>query len=86
MLHSPALAHPFGGRNAHFHATSIADAGPSVCLNGANQALIEQKSQLQAGQPRSVIGKTVEKVEELLGASGASLVYAGYPYDPYDLP
>src|SRR5436305_1781982 len=48
-------------------------------LNGANQALIELKGQLQAGQPRSVIGKTVEKIEELLGASGASLVYAGYP-------
>jgi len=52
-------------------------------LNGANQALIELKGQLQAGQPRSVIGKTVEKIEELLGASGASLVYAGYLPDPY---
>jgi CRP/FNR family cyclic AMP-dependent transcriptional regulator len=52
-------------------------------LDGANQALIELKNQLQAGQPRSVIDKTVEKVEALLGASGASLVYAGYPYDPY---
>ena len=28
--------------------------------------------------------KTVEKVEELLSYSGdASLVYAGYPYDPF---
>src|SRR6266702_2305888 len=35
-------------------------------LNGANQAPIELKGQLQAGQPRSVIGKTVEKIEELL--------------------
>ena len=51
-------------------------------LDGANQALIELKRQVQAGQPRSVIGKTVEKVEGLLGANGASLVYAGYPYDP----
>ena len=32
----------------------------------------------------SVIGKTVEKVEEQLGYSGdASLVYAGYPFDPF---
>jgi hypothetical protein len=29
------------------------------------------------------IGKTIEKIEGLLGPSGASLVYAGYPYDPY---
>jgi CRP-like cAMP-binding protein len=52
-------------------------------LDGANQTLIEVKHQLQAGQPRSVIGKTVERLEGLLGASGASLVYAGYPYDPF---
>jgi CRP/FNR family transcriptional regulator, cyclic AMP receptor protein len=52
-------------------------------LDGANQALIELKSQLQAGQPASVIGKTVEKIEEVLGVGGASLTYAGYPYDPY---
>ena len=31
----------------------------------------------------TVIGKTAEKMEALLGASGASLVYAGYPYDPF---
>jgi len=52
-------------------------------LNGANQALIELKSQVQAGQPSSKIGETIGKIEELLGPSGASLVYAGYPYDPY---
>ena len=52
-------------------------------LDGANQALIDLKSQLQAGQPRSMIGKTIEKIEGLLGPSGASLAYAGYPYDPY---
>jgi CRP/FNR family transcriptional regulator, cyclic AMP receptor protein len=52
-------------------------------LDGANQVLIELKSQLQAGQPRNVIGKTVEKMEGLLAASGASLIYAGYPSDPY---
>jgi CRP/FNR family transcriptional regulator, cyclic AMP receptor protein len=53
-------------------------------LDGANRALVELKNQLQAGQPRSVINKTVEKVEEMLGVGGgASLVYAGYPYDPY---
>ena len=51
-------------------------------LDGANQALIELKSQVQAGQPPSVIGKTVEKMEGLLGDTGASL-YAGDPFDSY---
>ena len=32
-----------------------------------------------------MIGTTVEKIEELLGASSANLVYAGYPYDPFAL-
>ena len=50
-------------------------------LDDANQALIELRRQVQAGQPRSVIEKTAEKMEGLLGASGASLVYARYPYD-----
>lgn len=52
-------------------------------LDSANQALMELKAQLQAGEPPSVIGKTVERIEDLLGASGASLVYAGYPTDPF---
>lgn len=52
-------------------------------LDGANQALIELKRQLHAGQPRSVITETVERIEALLGASGANLSYAGYPYDPF---
>ena len=46
-------------------------------LDAANQALIELKRQVQTGEPRSVIGKTVERLEGLLGASGANLVYAG---------
>jgi CRP/FNR family cyclic AMP-dependent transcriptional regulator len=35
-------------------------------LDSANQALIELKRQVQAGEPRGVIGKTVEKMELLL--------------------
>lgn len=50
-------------------------------LDSANQALIQLKSQLQAG-PRSAIGKTVEKMEILLSASGGNLLYGGYPFDP----
>jgi len=53
-------------------------------LDAANRSLIEVKRQLQAGEPPNVIGRTVEKTAELLSYSGdASLVYAGYPYDPF---
>ena len=51
-------------------------------LDGANHALIQLKHQLQTGEPHSVVAKTVSKMEGLLAAS-ASLVYAGYPYDPF---
>ncbi len=53
-------------------------------LDAANRSVIELKNQLQAGEPAHVIGSTVEKVEELLNyTGGASLVYAGYPSDPF---
>ena len=53
-------------------------------LDAANRSLVEVKRQLQADEPRSVISKTVEKVEDLLSYSDdASLVYSGYPYDPF---
>jgi len=74
MLYTPALAHEFEGYNAHFDAIGIADVGLSVHFNGVRQAFVELKSQFHGGQRRE---------EELPGASGASLVYAGYPYDPY---
>ena len=53
-------------------------------LDGANRAMIELKRQLREGESRRLIGKTVEKVEELLHSTvDASLIYAGYPYDPF---
>ena len=52
-------------------------------LDGANKALIELKKKLQAGQPPAVISKAVEEIEVLLSPTGASLVYAGYPSDPF---
>ena len=61
-------------------------ADPTVLaqrLDSANRGLLELKRQVQAGEPRSAIGKTVEKIEVLLGATGANLMYAGYPYDPF---
>src|SRR5262245_64884073 len=51
-------------------------------LDATNRALIEVRRQLETGQPRSMISRTVEKAEELLNYGGVSLVYAGYPYDP----
>jgi len=39
-------------------------------LDGANQALVELKRQLRAGEPSSVISDAVEKVEQLLSSSG----------------
>ena len=41
------------------------------------------KDQLLTGEPHNVVAKTVSKIEGLLGVSGASLAYAGYPYDPF---
>ncbi len=48
-------------------------------LDGANAALVEVKRQLEAGKPRAVIAKTVEKVQEFLSSG------AGHPYDPFFL-
>jgi CRP-like cAMP-binding protein len=42
-------------------------------LDGANKAVVELKQQVQTGEPRVVIGKTVERLEGLLGASGPIL-------------
>ena len=39
-------------------------------LDAANRLLLQVKHQLKAGEPPSVIGKAVEKVEELLSYSG----------------
>lgn len=41
------------------------------------------KIQIRANRPRKVADKAVGKLKGALTASGASLVYAGYPYDPY---
>ncbi len=52
-------------------------------LDGANKAIIELKKKLQAGQPLTVISKAVEEIEAVLSPTGASLIYAGYPCDPF---
>ena len=47
-------------------------------LDAANRALIELKNQIQIGQPRSAVDKTVAKIEGLLGSSGGTLTDAGH--------
>lgn len=46
-------------------------------LDSANQALSELKRQVQTGEPRAAIGKTAERMELLLDASGANLAHTG---------
>src|SRR5262245_36015193 len=41
------------------------------------------KSPIRVRRPRKVAEKPVGKMEGSVNTSGASLVYAGYPYDPY---
>ena len=53
--------------------------------DSANRAQAELKRQVQDGQLGSITRKTMDKIEELLGASGGNLAYAGYPYDPFVL-
>jgi hypothetical protein len=53
--------------------------------DSANRAQAELKRKVQDGQLSSITRKTIDKIEELLGASGGNLVYAGYPYDPFVL-
>src|SRR5262249_12628086 len=50
-------------------------------LDDANQALVELRRQLEAGQRRRLIEKKAEEREGLRAASGANLRYARYPYD-----
>jgi CRP/FNR family transcriptional regulator, cyclic AMP receptor protein len=46
---------------------------------------MEPKQQVQVGELSSITHKTINKIEESLGASGGNLVYGGYPYDPFVL-
>jgi hypothetical protein len=96
LLHQPHTADVWALEASQFHVAETAallEGDRSTLLyiaavlarrlDSANEALIELKSQVRAGQPHSKIDKTIEKIEGLLGSNGASLVYAGYPYDPY---
>jgi CRP/FNR family cyclic AMP-dependent transcriptional regulator len=55
-------------------------------LDGANQLLLELKSQLRAGEAPGLIGKTVERLEGLLNSIGSGYVRAGAAYSGYPFP
>jgi CRP/FNR family cyclic AMP-dependent transcriptional regulator len=44
-------------------------------LDSANRGLLELKRQVQGDEPRSVICSSFEKIERLMGATGANLMY-----------
>ena len=43
----------------------------------------KRKGQSRVSRSRKAIGKTAEKMACPPSTTGANLVYAGYPYDPY---
>ena len=49
-------------------------------LDSANQALVELKDQIEAGEPPSMIEKSVERIQGLLSAIGAGYIRAGVGY------
>jgi len=96
LLNQPHTADVRALETSQFHvanATALLEQNPVAVLyvasvlahrlDSANHALIQLKHQLQTGEPHSVVAKTVSKIEGLLAVSGASLVYAGYPFDPF---
>jgi CRP/FNR family cyclic AMP-dependent transcriptional regulator len=46
-------------------------------LDFANQAFLELRSQLEAGEPPGLIEQTIDKIEGLLGAIGNGYIQAG---------
>ena len=53
-------------------------------LDATNQALLEVRQQLQAGQPYGLISGTVARAESLLNFGGAGLAVGDYRYDPFE--
>jgi CRP/FNR family transcriptional regulator, cyclic AMP receptor protein len=52
-------------------------------LDAANQALVELKDQIEAGEPPSMIEKSVERIQGLLSAIGTGYVRAGAGYSMF---
>ncbi len=52
-------------------------------LDAANQALVELKDQIEAGEPPSMIEKSVERIQGLLSAIGSGYIRAGAGYSMF---
>jgi CRP/FNR family cyclic AMP-dependent transcriptional regulator len=52
-------------------------------LDAANQALVELKDQIEAGEPPSMIEKSVERIQGLLSAIGTGYIRAGAGYSMF---
>jgi CRP/FNR family transcriptional regulator, cyclic AMP receptor protein len=52
-------------------------------VDSANRGLLELKSQLDAGEPRSLIDKTIDRIEGMLSAIGSGYIRAGAGYSGY---
>jgi CRP/FNR family cyclic AMP-dependent transcriptional regulator len=96
LLDQPHTADVRAVESSQFHvanATALLEQNPTAVLyiatvlaqrlDGANRALVQLKAQLNTGKPYNVVAKTVNKMEAFLAVGTASLVYAGYPYDPF---
>ena len=91
-----ADVHALEGSKFHFVSTSAPLMRDPVALpyvatvverreDSANRPQVELKCQVKDGQLSSITCKTVDNIDETLGASGGNLVYGGYPYDPFVL-
>ena len=52
-------------------------------LDAANAALVELKDQIEAGEPPSMIEKSVERIQGLLSAIGTGYIRAGAGYSMF---
>jgi CRP-like cAMP-binding protein len=94
LLDCPHTADVFALTNSQFHVAHPAALQDPAALfyvaailarrvDRTNQALVELASQIQVGEPRSAIEKTIEKMKRLLVASGANLGHVGYSYNRF---
>ena len=52
-------------------------------LDAANQAFLELKSQIAAGEPPGLIDATIDRIEGLLSAIGTGYIRAGAGFSGY---
>jgi len=75
VVHPAALQNPA----ALFYVATIL----ARRLDRTNEALVELTNQIQVGEPRGMIERTIEKMKRLLVASGANLGHVGYSYNRF---